>query len=312
RIIMTSAPSGQLNPSAQSGFSNAALYDKHRPSFPAHSVSVLLDGPQATVVDLAAGTGKFTELLAARDEGYEIIAIEPHADMRKVLEDKHLKGVSVRHGLSTDMKSLKDESVDAVIAAQAFHWFANLESLEEINRVLQPHGAFGMIWNIEDCECQTLSPSAMHIVLSHAHDTTHRKHTQHPQAGSKAPRLDSHFDDNQPRFRHEKWRSVFDSQLSSNPFSITTSAEPLFALPLAENTEEWSVWLTKEAIWQRFSTLSQIAVLESEEKEKVKSTFEEALKMEDVEKNEKGEVKLHGMTVSAWTTKIPQRALRVC
>ncbi|TIA42370.1 putative 2-heptaprenyl-1,4-naphthoquinone methyltransferase [Aureobasidium pullulans] len=175
---MTSAPSGQLNPSAQSGFSNAALYDKHRPSFPAHSVSVLLDGvrvadsPQATVVDLAAGTGKFTELLAARDEGYEIIAIEPHADMRKVLEDKHLKGVSVRHGLSTDMKSLKDESVDAVIAAQAFHWFANLESLEEINRVLQPHGAFGMIWNIEDCKCQTLSLSALHILLSHAHDVS--------------------------------------------------------------------------------------------------------------------------------------------
>jgi ubiquinone/menaquinone biosynthesis C-methylase UbiE len=120
---MTST-AGRINPSAQNGFSNAALYDKHRPSFPAHSVSVLLDGvrvadsPQATVVDLAAGTGKFTELLAARDEGYEIIAIEPHADMRNVLEDKHLKGVSVQDGLSTDMKSLKDESVDAVIAAQ--------------------------------------------------------------------------------------------------------------------------------------------------------------------------------------------------
>lgn len=124
---MTSIPSGRLNPSAQNGFSNAALYDKHRPSFPAHSVSVLLDGvrvkdsPQATVVDLAAGTGKFTELLAARDEGYKIIAIEPHADMRKVLEDKHLKGVSVQDGLSTDMKFLKDESVDAVIAAQVGH-----------------------------------------------------------------------------------------------------------------------------------------------------------------------------------------------
>lgn len=126
KIIMTS-PSGRINPSAQNGFSNAALYDKHRPSFPAHSVSVLLDGvrvadsPQATVVDLAAGTGKFTELLADRDEGYEIIAIEPHADMRKVLEDKHLKGVTVQDGLSTDMKSLKDESVDAVIAAQVGH-----------------------------------------------------------------------------------------------------------------------------------------------------------------------------------------------
>lgn len=140
KIIMTSTPSGRLNPSAQNGFSNAALYDKHRPSFPAHSVSVLLDGvrvadTQATVVDLAAGTGKFTELLAARDEGYKVIAIEPHADMRKVLEDKHLPGVSVQDGLSTDMKSLKDESVDAVIAAQVGHCstlsvcFSHLSSL---------------------------------------------------------------------------------------------------------------------------------------------------------------------------------------
>jgi SAM-dependent methyltransferase len=120
----SSSSSSQINPTAQNGFSKAAQYDQHRPSFPAHSVSILLDGvrvankPQATVVDLAAGTGKFTELLAARDEGYEIIAVEPHADMRKVLEEKRLERVSVRDGLSTDMKSLEDESVDAVIAAQ--------------------------------------------------------------------------------------------------------------------------------------------------------------------------------------------------
>ncbi|KAI5202183.1 hypothetical protein AUEXF2481DRAFT_430641 [Aureobasidium subglaciale EXF-2481] len=291
---MTSTTSGQINPSAQSGFSNAALYDKHRPSFPAHSVSVLLDGvrvadtPQATVVDLAAGTGKFTELLADRDEGYEIIAIEPHADMRKVLEDKHLKGVSVQDGLSTDMKSLKDESVDAVIAAQAFHWFANIESLEEINRVLQPHGALGLIWNIEDYNAPK----------SHSATTSWEQKIQD---------LIHTFDDKQPRFRHEKWRSVFDSQLSSNPFTITASAEPLFALPLAENVEEWSVWLFEDALWERLSTLSQIAVLQGEERAKVKKVFEEALKGEDVERNEKGEVKLHGMTVAVWTTKIPQK-----
>ncbi|KAI5203098.1 putative 2-heptaprenyl-1,4-naphthoquinone methyltransferase [Aureobasidium subglaciale] len=291
---MTSTTSDQINPLAQSGFSNAALYDQHRPSFPAHSVSVLLDGvrvadtPQATVVDLAAGTGKFTELLAARDEGYKIIAIEPHADMRKVLEDKHLKGVSVQDGLSTDMKSLKDESVDAVIAAQAFHWFANIESLEEINRVLQPHGTLGLIWNIEDYNAPKSHPAT----------------TSWEQ---KLQDLIHTFDDSQPRFRHEKWRSVFDSQLSSNPFTITSSAEPLFSLPLAENVEEWSVWLSEDALWERLSTLSQIAVLQGEEREKVKQVFEEALKGGDVERNEKGEVKLHGMTVAVWTTKIPQK-----
>lgn len=66
---------------------------------------------------LTAGTGKFTECLARRPEGYSIIAVEPHANMRKVLDDKHLQGVRVKDGLSTSLP-LDDESVDAVIVAQ--------------------------------------------------------------------------------------------------------------------------------------------------------------------------------------------------
>ena len=68
------------------------------------------------------------------------------------------------------------------------------------------------------------------------------------------------FDDTQPRFRHEKWREVFDSQLSSTPFSIQ-SADPMFSLPLGENSEKFTYWLTPEAVWDRFRSLSQISVL---------------------------------------------------
>lgn len=124
------ASSSALNPYAQRGFSKAAEYDLHRPSFPTESVNVLLENVRvageshATVVDLAAGTGKFTELLATREEGYKVTAIEPHAEMRKVLEGKNLKGVKVEDGLSTKM-DLEDESVDAVIAAQVGSPFVN-------------------------------------------------------------------------------------------------------------------------------------------------------------------------------------------
>lgn len=78
----------------------------------------MADVPDASVVDLAAGTGKFTELLASRPEGYKVTAVEPHADMRGVLEAKQLKGVEVVDGLSAAMPSIKDETVDAVVAAQ--------------------------------------------------------------------------------------------------------------------------------------------------------------------------------------------------
>ena len=43
-----------------------------------------------------------------------------------------------------------DASVEVVIASQSFHWFANSTALDEIHRVLVPHGSFGMIWALPD------------------------------------------------------------------------------------------------------------------------------------------------------------------
>lgn len=63
-----------MNESAQTGFSNASHYDAHRPSYPEEAVSKLLkhlgvaDQPKAQIVELASGTGKFTELLVKRGE----------------------------------------------------------------------------------------------------------------------------------------------------------------------------------------------------------------------------------------------------
>lgn len=72
-------------PSASTkGFQNASLYDQHRPSYPHEAITRFLKHLQvhelkkARVIDLAAGTGKFTELLVGRDEDFEVIAVEPH------------------------------------------------------------------------------------------------------------------------------------------------------------------------------------------------------------------------------------------
>ena len=112
---------------AQSGFTNAASYDTHRPSYPPESVNKLLENlkvanvPGARILDLAAGTGKFTSLLAARPEGYEILAVEPHAEMRQVLEKKNLKGVEVKAGTATSMDVVEDGWADAVVIAQVWY-----------------------------------------------------------------------------------------------------------------------------------------------------------------------------------------------
>lgn len=115
--------STQLADEALTGFAKSAAYDKHRPSYPADAVEKLLgalrvDGvAEAAILDLAAGTGKFTELLASRPENYRTFAVEPHDEMRRELETKNLSNVAVKAGLATSIP-LPDESVDAVIAAQ--------------------------------------------------------------------------------------------------------------------------------------------------------------------------------------------------
>jgi hypothetical protein len=79
---------------------------------------------------------------------------------------------------------------------------------------------------------------------------------------------------------------------------------PKFSLPLGEDSIRWTVWLTEDALWDRFATLSQVAVLQGEEKEAARRMLKETLQMEDVERNDKGEVALHGATYFAWTSKV--------
>lgn len=109
---------------AQVGFAASSAYDAHRPSYPPEAVEKLLSAlqvanvPKARVADLAAGTGKFTELLAGRQENYDIVAIEPHDGMRAELEQKGLRNVQVLAGSAEDMSDIPDASFAAVVAAQ--------------------------------------------------------------------------------------------------------------------------------------------------------------------------------------------------
>ena len=79
---------------------------------------------------------------------------------------------------------------------------------------------------------------------------------------------------------------------------------PDFSLPIGEETEKWTIWLSDEALWSRFNTLSQVAVLKGEEREDFVKRFEEVLRGDDVERNERGEIAVHGVTYFAWTDRL--------
>jgi SAM-dependent methyltransferase len=102
--------------------------------------------PDSTVLDLAAGTGKLTRLLAQL--GSEVVAVEPVEEMRERLVQT-LPAVTALEGTAEDIP-LDDESMDAVTVGQAFHWFDGDAALAEIHRVLRPGSRLGLIWNVKD------------------------------------------------------------------------------------------------------------------------------------------------------------------
>jgi ubiquinone/menaquinone biosynthesis C-methylase UbiE len=133
---------------AARGFGSASdAYERGRPSYPAEALALLAGelalGPGATVVEVAAGTGKLTRLLTPT--GARVVAVEPVAEMRRVLVDK-VSGVTVVAG-TAEALPLADRSVDAMVVAQAFHWFHPPEALAEVARVLRPGGGLGLMWN---------------------------------------------------------------------------------------------------------------------------------------------------------------------
>lgn len=128
----------------------AAAYEKGRPSYSDDVVAWLADrlgiGPDRQVVDLAAGTGKLTRLLAAT--GAQITAIEPVDAMRDQLLVA-CPGIDAISGTAEEIP-LPDRSVDAVTVAQAFHWFDPAVALTEIARILRPGGSLGIVFNERD------------------------------------------------------------------------------------------------------------------------------------------------------------------
>ena len=146
-----SDPASTIHHAASKGYVGAAdAYVRGRPDYPPELAGWLREdlglGPGRTVLDLGAGTGKFTPRLVAT--GAAVIAVEPVAAMLAKLSAA-LPAVRALEGTATAIP-LPDASVDAVVCAQSFHWFATRLALLEIHRVLKPGGRLGLVWNMRD------------------------------------------------------------------------------------------------------------------------------------------------------------------
>ena len=135
----------------RSGFeSGSDVYERARPDYSDEALGQLATTtgihPGSRVLDLAAGTGKLTRRLQAL--GAHCVALEPSPSMRavfsRVVADVPLVGATA------ESIPVVANAMDAVVVAQAFHWFDPGRALPEMARVLRPGGWLALIWNERD------------------------------------------------------------------------------------------------------------------------------------------------------------------
>jgi SAM-dependent methyltransferase len=227
---------------AAKGFTGAEQYDAYRPGYPVETTMFIRReahlGHRSTVLDLAAGTGLMTRLLWPVGR---LIAVEPLAEMRAVLA-REVPEAEVLAGVA-DSIPLEAGTVDAVVVAQAFHWFATAETVREIARVLKPKGTLALVWNKRD-----LQDPLMRAI----HDC-----------------LDPYRKDS-PDFENTPWREPFEAP--DAPLRL-----------VARQHVSWEETITLEHLKGRICSISYIALLDDPGRQQVVQTLAELTGSKDDE-----------------------------
>jgi ubiquinone/menaquinone biosynthesis C-methylase UbiE len=132
-------------------FSNrVADYIKYRPHYPYSVIGVLQSevgfNKDWEVADIGSGTGISTKLFL--DNGNTVYAVEPNKEMREAAEQLNAgnkKFISING--TAEQTTLEENSVQLIVAAQAFHWFDVKACRDEFERIGKPKAFVMLMWN---------------------------------------------------------------------------------------------------------------------------------------------------------------------
>lgn len=137
---------------AKTRFSNRVeAYVRYRPGYPPELLDCLTREfglqPAHRIADLGSGTGISAELFLRH--GNAVCGVEPNADMRAAAEKLLVKYANFQSvSGAAEATTLPPQSVDWVVAGQAFHWFDAARAREEARRILRPGGQVALFWNV--------------------------------------------------------------------------------------------------------------------------------------------------------------------
>jgi SAM-dependent methyltransferase len=126
-------------------------YVSGRPGYPDEAIIWLSTTfglkPGASIADVGAGTGISSELLLRH--GFAVVAVEPNDAMREAAIARLSGNPRFRAvAAPAEATTLPAAGVDAVVAAQAFHWFDRDRFRAECARILRPRGFVALLWNV--------------------------------------------------------------------------------------------------------------------------------------------------------------------
>jgi len=128
----------------------AELYDRARPSYPRQAIDDVIEfaaiKAPARVLEVGAGTGKATALLAER--GFGVLALEPSAAMAAVARANCASYPAVEIVQSDFERWQARERFPAIVSAQAWHWVAPRTRYARAHEALVPGGALAALWTL--------------------------------------------------------------------------------------------------------------------------------------------------------------------
>ena len=147
-------------------------YVRFRPRYPKEIIAFLEREigltASMTVADIGSGTGISTELFLRY--GNTVYAVEPNKEMREKGEELltlYPRFMSIDG--TAEQTRLQNESIDVIIAGQAFHWFDPVKTKIEFKRIATTNAFTVLLWNERQIKSD-IEKAYENFVLNYATD----------------------------------------------------------------------------------------------------------------------------------------------